>query len=193
LKAQSRFSEEEDRVQSYLHSSSQEKILGEFLNEYIDQHALKLLRMENSGLVAMLHQNQVQDLKLMHSLFKRVPGAYEKFKQELKAFIVSEGVKLVGGDLETASKTSEAASSGSQSEDLIKNLIQFRERMMTFLQQSMGKDPHVEMTIKSSFEDFINRSDRTAKALVAYLEEQFKKDFRSDSEAVISEKLDKVI
>lgn len=64
---------------------------------------------------------------------------------------------------------------------------------MNFLHKSMAKDSLVEMTIKSSFEAFINSSNKPAKALVAFLEEQFKKDFRSDSEAVISEKLDKLI
>ena len=33
------------------------------------------------------------------------------------------------------------------------------------------------MTIKGSFENFINESDKTAKALVVYLDDQFKKDF----------------
>jgi hypothetical protein len=41
------------------------------------------------------------------------------------------------------------------------------------------------MTIKGSFENFINESDKTAKALVVYLDDQFKKDFKNDSESVI--------
>ncbi len=49
------------------------------------------------------------------------------------------------------------------------------------------------MTIKGSFENFINESDKTAKALVVYLDDQFKKDFKNDSEQVISEKVDKII
>ena len=57
MKAYSRLMEEEDRVQSYLHPQSQEKIINVFLAEYIQNHALTLLRMENSGLEAMLRQN----------------------------------------------------------------------------------------------------------------------------------------
>ena len=49
------------------------------------------------------------------------------------------------------------------------------------------------MTIKGSFENFINESDKTAKALVVYLDDQFKNDFKNDSEQVISEKVDKII
>lgn len=95
MKAYSRLLEEQDRVQSYLHPQSQMKIITAFLQEYIECHALTLLRMENSGLVSMLQQNQFQDIKLMYGLFKKCPAAIDAFKQELKAFIVKEGVKLI--------------------------------------------------------------------------------------------------
>jgi hypothetical protein len=54
MKANARLSEESDRVNSYLHHSSQDKILNEFLREYIESHAQSLLRNENSGLLHML-------------------------------------------------------------------------------------------------------------------------------------------
>lgn len=57
MKAYSRLLEEQDRVQSYLHPQSHEKIINEFLREYIENHAMTLLKMENSGLVSMLQQN----------------------------------------------------------------------------------------------------------------------------------------
>jgi hypothetical protein len=54
MKANSRLNEEQDRVNSYLHHSSQDKILNEFLKEYIENHAKTLLKMQNSGLIPML-------------------------------------------------------------------------------------------------------------------------------------------
>ena len=45
MKANSRLNEEQDRVNSYLHYSSQDKILNEFLKEYIENHAKALLKM----------------------------------------------------------------------------------------------------------------------------------------------------
>jgi cullin 3 len=44
-KANARLNEEQDRVNSYLHHSSQDKILNEFLKEYIENHAKTLLKM----------------------------------------------------------------------------------------------------------------------------------------------------
>jgi cullin 3 len=43
------------------------------------------------------------------------------------------------------------------------------------------------------FENFINMNEKTAKALVMYLDEQFKKDFKNNTEQEISDKVDKVV
>lgn len=91
MKANARLAEESDRVNSYLHHTSQEKILSEFLREYIENHAESLLRNENSGLLQMLAQDQFDDIKLMYSLFRRCPKALEALKYELKGYIVAEG------------------------------------------------------------------------------------------------------
>jgi cullin 1 len=90
-KANARLTEESDRVNSYLHHSSQDKILNEFLREYIENHAQTLLRNENSGLLHMLQHDQFGDIKLMYSLFRRCPKALDALKAELKAYIVAEG------------------------------------------------------------------------------------------------------
>ena len=65
--------------------------------------------------------------------------------------------------------------------------------MMDLLHKSLEKDPTVELAIKNSFETFINDSDKIAKALVTYLDEQFKKDFKNNTEVEVAEKVDKVI
>jgi hypothetical protein len=54
MKANLRLNEEQDRVNSYLHQSSHDKIISEFLKEYIENHAHTLLKMENSGIIQML-------------------------------------------------------------------------------------------------------------------------------------------
>lgn len=69
--------------------------MNEFLREYIEAHAFTLLRMENSGLIWMLKQDKIHDIKLMYSLFKRCPNALNALKTELKTYIIAEGEKLV--------------------------------------------------------------------------------------------------
>jgi cullin 3 len=51
----------------------------------------------------------------------------------------------------------------------------------------------VDLTIKTSFENFINENDKTAQSLVHYLDDQFKKDFKNNTETEIAEKVDRII
>ena len=127
LKAQMRLTEEQDRVNSYLHPSSMDKIINEFLKEYIENHANTLLRMENSGIIQMINQEKFHDIKLMFSLFKRCPNALNAIKLELKNYIVAEGQKLVRNE-------------ATNTDDLVKQIIAFRQRMVDLLNKSLDRD-----------------------------------------------------
>lgn len=59
--------------------------------------------------------------------------------------------------------------------------------------KAMKKDPQIELTIKLAFEDVVNQNNRTAKGLVLYLDEMFKKDFKTIQEIELNDILDKVI
>jgi hypothetical protein len=50
---------------------------------------------------------------------------------------------------------------------------------MEIATKAMKKDTQIELTIKLAFEDVVNQNSRTAKALVLYLDEMFKKDFKT--------------
>lgn len=65
--------------------------------------------------------------------------------------------------------------------------------MVDLLQKSLDRDQTVELTVKTSFENFINENDKTARSLVMFLDENFKKDFKNNTEVEISEKVDKII
>ena len=157
-----------------------DKIINEFLKEYIENHAQALLSMENSGLIQMIKQEKFQDIKLMFSLFKRCPTALDLLKSELKVYIVAEGQKLVRNET-------------IQNDELVKQIIEFRQRMIDLLHKSLDRDMTVDMTIKNSFESFINENEKTARSLVLYLDENFKKDFKNNTEVEIAEKVDKII
>lgn len=128
----------------------------------------------------MLKQDKFYDIKLMFSLFKRCPAAHDALKIELKQYIISEGQKFVRNE-------------NINNDELIKQIIEFRYRMIDLLNKSLDKEQTVELAIKNSFESFINENDKTAKSLVNYLDEQFKKDFKNNTEVEISDKVDKII
>lgn len=65
--------------------------------------------------------------------------------------------------------------------------------MSELLSKSLDKDQNVDLAIKNSFENFINENEKTAKSLVLYLDDQFKKEFKNNTEVEISEKIEKVV
>lgn len=66
--------------------------------------------------------------------------------------------------------------------------------MVNIHMKSFAKDTNIDLAIKNAFESFLNQdSDKTAMALVYYLDDQFKKDFKGLSEAEINERLERVI
>ena len=125
--------------------------------------------MGNSGLLTMLKEDKFGEIKLMYSLFRRVPVALNELKTELKNYIVGEGQKLIQSESIT-------------NEQLVKNIIEFRDKILELHQKALSKDTTIELTIMTGFENFINMNEKTAKALVMYLDEQFKKDFKNNTE-----------
>ena len=58
-------------------------------------------------------------------------------------------------------------------------MIDLRERVSSIQSTAMLKDTQIDMTIKMAFEKVVNVTNRTAKALVFYLDEMLKKDFKN--------------
>lgn len=80
-----------------------------------------------------------------------------------------------------------------QNDELVIKLIQFKDSMNLLLAKSLDKDQNADLAIKNSFENFINENEKTAKSLVLYLDDQFKKEFKNNTEVEISEKIEKII
>jgi hypothetical protein len=117
----------------------------------------------------------------MYELFSKVPDAFQHLTKQLSNFIVSEGTKLVQDDK-------------LKHDEFVANVIQLREKMFNIQQKSFNRDTTIDLTIKTSFENFLNlESDKTAMSLVYYLDDQFKKDFKTLSEVEINDRLERVI
>ena len=80
-----------------------------------------------------------------------------------------------------------------KNEVLVIKLIELRERLIEIWTRSMNKDQNIDLTIKFAFEKIVNHDQRVAKALVIYLDEMFKKDFKTITEVDLNDRVDKII
>lgn len=68
-----------------------------------------------------------------------------------------------------------------------------RESIFEVYVSAMARDPHIDLTVKMAFEKVCNEENKTAKALVFYLDEMFKTEFKTSQESDMVERIDKVV
>ena len=120
-------SQENDRIASYLDSSTEQKLIMTFLNEYLgDAHSATLLTMDSSGLVHMIRTNSMDELALVYNMFSRRPASFDLLRKHLAEFIVNEGNKLVNEEV--------------KNEEFVTKMIDLRERVSSVQNRAMQKD-----------------------------------------------------
>lgn len=76
-------------------AKSEDKITSVMEREMIANHMLRLVHMENSGLVNMLLDDKYEDLKRMYGLFRRVPNGLSTIRDLMASHIRETGKQLV--------------------------------------------------------------------------------------------------
>ncbi|KAK7847870.1 cullin-3A [Quercus suber] len=83
-KAERRLNEKMERVTHYLDAQSETKITNVVEKEMIANHMVRLIQMENSGLVNMLLNNKCEDLGRMYVLFDWVQDGHLKMTSHIR-------------------------------------------------------------------------------------------------------------
>ena len=97
------------------------------MKEYVENHALKLIQMENSGLISMIKNEKYEEISLMHELFSKVPESFQALSKHLSNYIIAEGQKLIQDDK-------------LKPDEFVANVISLREKMFNIHVKSFSKD-----------------------------------------------------
>lgn len=179
-KAKERLNQELDRLLNYLDESTESKLIATFLDQYVAAHATTLLINEGSGLVHMIKHQKYGDLALMYEMFARVPQALSIMKKMLSDYLTGEGTVLIINE-------------SLKPDQFINSIMVLRDSAIRLLHESFQRNLDVDITIKTAFESFINKDNKTAINLVYYLDDLFKKEFKQMSDDQVPEKMDKCI
>jgi len=87
VKAEECLRSEKERVDAYLHASSEGKLLREAERELLTQHEAQLLEKEHSGAAALLRDDKHEDLARMFRLFSRLPDGLAPMAEIVKQHI----------------------------------------------------------------------------------------------------------
>lgn len=174
IKADQRIQEEALRVSYYLNSTTDHKLKRIVETELIEKQAKLLTDQVNSGCWIMFRDGNVDSLRRMYLLFRRIPQTLKNMTESVYGYIKHNGEQYVQAQLKP-----ETAVDSRQFVDQILNL---RKPFITFWQRCFQEDPEFHKSIKRGFEAFLNINSICSGYLAHYLDELLRSKARYEEE-----------
>ncbi|OMO82454.1 hypothetical protein COLO4_22989 [Corchorus olitorius] len=181
-KAERRLNEEIERVTHYLDAKSEAKITNVVEKEMIANHMLRLVHMENSGLVNMLLDDRYEDLGRMYNLFRRVPNGLSTIRDVMTSHLRETGKQLVT-DPERLKDPVE----------FVQRLLDEKDKYDGIISLAFSNDKTFQNALNSSFEYFINLNPRSPEFISLFVDDKLRKGLKGVSEEDVEVILDKVM
>ncbi|KAJ4711317.1 Cullin [Melia azedarach] len=181
-KAERRLNEEMERVTHYLDAKSEEKITNVVEKEMIANHMLRLVHMENSGLVNMLLDDKYEDLGRMYNLFRRVPNGLLTIREVMTSHLRETGKQLVS-DPERLKDPVE----------FVQRLLDEKDKYDNIISSAFNNDKTFQNALNSSFEYFINLNPRSPEFISLFVDDKLRKGLKGVTEEDVETILDKVM
>ncbi|XP_073054307.1 cullin-3A-like [Primulina eburnea] len=181
-KAERRLNEEIERVSHYLDTNSEAQITNVVEKEMIANHMLRLVHMENSGLVNMLCDDKFEDLGRMYCLFRRVADGLSTIRDVMTSHIRDTGKQLVTDPEKSKNPV-----------DFVDLLLEKRDKYDKIISIAFGNDKTFQNALSSSFEYFINLNPRSPEYISLFVDDKLRKGLKGVKEEDIEIILDKVM
>ncbi|GAU50030.1 hypothetical protein TSUD_240230 [Trifolium subterraneum] len=174
--------EETDRVNHYLDHESKREITNVLVKEMIENHMLRLIHMENSGLVNMLCDDKYEGLSRMYNLFGRVTDGHLKIREVMSSHIRESGKELVT-DLERLKDPVE----------FVQRLLDERDKYGKIVNLAFNNDKLFQIALNSSFKLFINLNPCSPEYISLFVDDKLRNGLKGVSEDDVEITLDKVM
>jgi cullin 3 len=181
-KIEIRLKEEQARVAHYLDASTESKIKDVAERELISVHMKTLVEMENSGLISMLRDDKIDDLKRMYNLFGRVSGGLA-IMRDLMSNDVREIGKAIVNDEEKAKEGG----------TYVQSLLDLKDKYDKLLSAALNNDKTFQHSLNQAFEYFINLNQKSPEYISLFIDDKLKKGLKGVSDEEVEIVLDKVM
>ncbi|VDD90715.1 unnamed protein product [Enterobius vermicularis] len=171
-KVEERIIEEGNRAKLYFDKATGVKILQVLEEELINKHMFTIVEMENSGVVHMLNNDRIEDLRRLYKLLKRVPNGLPTMTECISKYLRQKGEALVADSNELES------GSGKNPIAYIQSLLDLKDRFDHFLINAFDSDKSFKQKIQSDFEHFLNLNPKSPEYLSLYMDDKLKKGMR---------------
>ncbi|KAJ1555448.1 Cullin-3, partial [Cladochytrium tenue] len=190
--------EESNRVQGFLSHSSEPKTRAIMEEVLITNNLSTVIEMPNSGLVTMLSNDKLDDLRRMYLLFGRTPQGHEEMRKCISGYIKTVGKDInesVGGlpPPNQGNSTAKAAATPGNPLSWVDALLAIRDRLDRILDAAFERDRAFLNDFNAALVDVVNANPRAPEFLSLFIDDNLKKGQKAKTEAEVDATLDKTV
>jgi len=183
-KIEARLKEEVQRVARYLDTHTEQKLKNVCEKEMITNHMNELVQKEDSGLIPLLRDDQVEDLSRMYRLFGRVSGGLDLMREMMCNYVKEIGKGLV---------TVEAKVTKKSKDTYVQALLDLKDKYDALLKNAFNEDSSFQKGLNQAFEYFINLNIKSPEYISLFIDEKLKKGLKGMTEEDVEIILNKVM
>lgn len=172
---------EDTNSEKFLQDQSKIKVRRIVLHECIEEKASDLVS-KDTGCTFMFNERKIDQLKLMYDVFSQIDVTIKYIIEKMKPYINQEGLKIV------------------QNEENLKDPLKFSQKLLQFkneidelIVKSFDNNMLFQKARDSSFQEFMNKCEKTPHFLAFYCDNEFKKGFKQLGEPEIDSALSAVV
>jgi len=201
IKAEACLANERERVEQYLHQTSESGLISTVEEHLLEQFEHQLLEKENSGCAALLIDDKTEDLSRMFRLFSSVPKGLQPIADIFKAHVQKEGMELVSAAEQGAATMKEQGDKANESTSIeqtfTRSAIELYDKYGGYVSDCFGGSALFNRALKEAFEYFCNKGiagNSTAQLLADFSDKLLRKGGSEKlSDEKMEETLDKVV
>ena len=162
IKTEQILKNERIRVNEYLLPRTEPELLRIIDDEMIRKSYDILIRDDKSGCKVLLANDKIEDLEIMFKLFHRIgDDGIKDMAKIFENYVLSQGHELLNQRADRIKGKDK-----SHDPEFVKALLALHKKYSNLLQDTFRNHPCFDMSLKNSFEDFINEKVGETKNLV---------------------------
>jgi len=155
IKAEDALDEERKRVEDYLNSSSESKILKVVEEEILEKVEMLLLEKESSGCRALLQNDKSEDLKRMFRLFSRLENGLNPMANILQNFITSTGEDIIN---RRKARLDGGEKDKNDDPKFVKAIMALHEKYLDVVKKDFSGNSLFQKGLKDAFVEIVNKN-----------------------------------
>ncbi|XP_065681125.1 cullin-4A isoform X1 [Hydra vulgaris] len=172
-----RLKEESERLFHYLEPCTRKALISSVENQMISCHLTNIL---NKGFNYLMDCSANVHLLLMYNLFSRVKNGLDSLCEYFGAYIKVKGLTIIN-DTE-------------RDKYMVQELLEFKEKLDMLIEESFNKNEKFIITMKDSFEYFINkRPNKPAELIAKFVDIKLRAGNKEATEDELERRLDKIM